>query len=232
MARPSPENQTDEDPEGIIHQYMDPSELSRSSRKDMLAIRVRLEYGVHVIHVGNVSSQRIRCQRKERGSMSQRTKPTPKTTKARTGQQGNASGFGARLRQARRDQGLTLREVSEQSGISITYLSDLEREVLDNPTLDTLTAIASALRVSLNGLLGVDTPQAKPSYPRALEEFRQMAHFQQALEAEERRKGSSIDELEQEWLRCLAQIRISGRTLKSASDYLFVFEAIRRGLVN
>jgi len=133
------------------------------------------------------------------------------------------------LRQARLEQGLTLREVSEESGISITYLSDLERNVLDNPTLDTLTAIASALRVSLNDLLGVDTPDAKPALPRSLEEFRQMPHFRQALETEAKRKGTAA-ELEDEWLRCLSQIRIGGRTLKSASDYLFVFEAIRRGL--
>lgn len=162
--------------------------------------------------------------------MPQRPKPSQRAPKARTGQQGSTSGFGERLRQARLDQGLTLREVSEESGISITYLSDLERNVLDNPTLDTLTAIASALRVSLNDLLGVDTPQAKPSFPRALEEFRHMPHLRQALEADTRRKGTSIDDLEQEWLRCLSQIRVSGRALKSASDYLFVFEAIRRGL--
>src|SRR3546814_17027158 len=40
------------------------------------------------------------------------------------------------------DRGLTLREVSERSGVSIPYLSDLERGVLVNPTLDTLKKIA------------------------------------------------------------------------------------------
>ena len=46
--------------------------------------------------------------------------------------QAAAEAFGARLKSARNAEGLTLREVSERSGLSITYLSDLERGELQN----------------------------------------------------------------------------------------------------
>src|SRR2546423_15256362 len=82
-------------------------------------------------------------------------------------------GFGARLRKARMAQGLTLRDLSNESKVSIAYLSDLERGVLGNPTLDTLRAIASALNVSLNELLGVDERGGRQArYPKALEAVR------------------------------------------------------------
>ena len=39
-----------------------------------------------------------------------------------------------------------------------------------------------------------------------------------------------IEELEDEWLRSLSQIRVAGKAPKTASDYLFIFEAVRRAL--
>src|SRR5438874_1416577 len=114
-----------------------------------------------------------------------------------------ASDFGARLRRARSDQGQTLRDVSVASGISIAYLSDLERGVLVNPTLDTLRSIGKALGVSLNELLGVEevAPARSTSRP-ALEEFRQHPYFRAALDEDAKRGRRSVDELEDEWLRC------------------------------
>ncbi len=141
-----------------------------------------------------------------------------------------ASDFGSRLRRARNERGKTLREVSEYSGISITYLSDLERGVLVNPTLDTLKKIAEALDVSLNELLGVDTEETPARYSNALEEFRRGNHFQVALAEQAHRERVSVEELEEDWLRAMAGIRIRGRAPNDASDYLFIFEAIRRAL--
>jgi transcriptional regulator with XRE-family HTH domain len=138
------------------------------------------------------------------------------------------SGFGDRLRRARSDRDLTLRQVSEASGVSIPYLSDLERGVLVNPTLDTLKKIAVALDVSLNQLLGVDDLGASPSYPKALEDFAQSEHFLQAVAEQARRHRVDREELLQEWLRALGGLRVRGRTPRESSDYLFIFEAVRR----
>jgi transcriptional regulator with XRE-family HTH domain len=142
-----------------------------------------------------------------------------------------ASDFGARLRRARSDRGKTLRDVSLASGISIAYLSDLERGVLVNPTLDTLKAVGKALGVSLNELLGVEEEASvASSYRPALEEFRQLPHFRAALEEDAKRGRRSVEELEDEWLHALSRIRVAGKAPKAASDYLFIFEAIRRAL--
>jgi transcriptional regulator with XRE-family HTH domain len=141
------------------------------------------------------------------------------------------SQFGDRLRRWRSGRGVTLRDVSEASGISIAYLSDLERGKLANPTLDTLTALAAALRVSLNELLGIETDQAlEPRLPSALEEFRSSAAFHEAVTSEAARWKMSPEEVERGWLDSLAAIRIGRRAPRTASDYLFIFEAARRVL--
>lgn len=139
--------------------------------------------------------------------------------------------FGRRLRGWREEQGLTLRHVSEASGISIAYLSDLERGKLINPTLDTLTALARALGVSLNKLLGLEPTEAVDDrYPAALEELRQVPAFRDAVTSAAARWRQPIEEVEDAWLRSLAGIRLGRRAPRTASDYLFVFEAARRVL--
>jgi transcriptional regulator with XRE-family HTH domain len=140
-------------------------------------------------------------------------------------------GFGNELRKARSSQGLTLSKLSEDSGVSIAYLSDLERGVLGNPTLDTLRAIAKALNVSLNDLLGVDdATERRPRYPAALEEFRALTPFREVIAEDAKRRSRNPDELEEEWVQTLADLQIGGRRPKSPSDYFFIFEAIRRAV--
>jgi transcriptional regulator with XRE-family HTH domain len=125
---------------------------------------------------------------------------------------------------------MTLRDVAAASELSIAYVSDLERGVLANPTLDTLKAIAKALNVSLNELLGVDQDGARLHIPTALEEFRELAPFQEVVAEEAKRSSRNPQELEQEWVRALAGIQVAGRRPKTSSDYLFIFEAIRRAV--
>lgn len=126
---------------------------------------------------------------------------------------------------------MTLRDVSESSGISIAYLSDLERGKLVNPTLDTLTALAGALHVSLNELLGLEDAEAsRPPLPKALGEFAQLASFKEAIAAEAARWRMPETDVEQGWLESLAAIRVGRRSPRTASDYQFIFEAARRVL--
>ena len=87
--------------------------------------------------------------------------------------QAAAAAFGARLKAARNAEGLTLREVSERSGLSITYLSDLERGELQNPTLKALEAIGRAVATPLNESSGLTVPTATPVVSR-----RRSRHFQ------------------------------------------------------
>ena len=56
--------------------------------------------------------------------------------------------LGTHIREIRKSQKLKLKDLSEKSGLSISYLSDTERDVV-NPSLKTLQAIAKALDLSL-----------------------------------------------------------------------------------
>jgi len=139
--------------------------------------------------------------------------------------------FGERLRRWRTERGVTLRDVSEASGISIAYLSDLERGKLANPTLDTLTALARALGVSLNELLGLDSePATEPPLPEPLAEFRSSPQFREAVASEANRWRMTPQEVERGWLDSLAAVRVGRRAPRTAGDYLFIFEAARRVL--
>jgi transcriptional regulator with XRE-family HTH domain len=128
-------------------------------------------------------------------------------------------------------QGLTLSNLSADSNVSIAYLSDLERGVLGNPTLETLRAIAKALNVSLNDLLGVDgQTEHRPRYPTALEEFRALTPFREVIAEDAKRRSRDPEQLEEEWVQTLANIHVGGRRPKTPSDYLFIWEAIRRAV--
>jgi transcriptional regulator with XRE-family HTH domain len=110
-------------------------------------------------------------------------------------------------------------------------LSDLERGKLVNPTLDTLTALAGALSVSLNELLGIEDEQAgRPPPPKPLEEFSQLASFKDAIATEAARWRMPEADVAQGWLTSLAAIRVGRRSPRTASDYQFIFEAARRVL--
>ena len=147
-----------------------------------------------------------------------------------TARQSDATaGFGARLRAARQRAGLTLREVSEPSGLSLTYLSDLERGVLSNPTLDKLRAIATTLQISLDSLLDVPTHEGgERPLPAELEGLARSPEFRQAIEEEAQRRGIDAGVLRESWLRALSAINIEGWAPRRPMDYFFVFEAIRR----
>lgn len=140
--------------------------------------------------------------------------------------------FGGRLRAARLARGMTLRDMANEAGVSIAYLSDLERAVLANPTLDKLRGIADALRVSIDDLLGTDEAyaQSPPGLPAPLEEFTGTQAFRSEVDAEARRWRRDPAELRDEWVRLLGAIQLGGRRPPSANDYLFIFESIRRAV--
>ena len=79
----------------------------------------------------------------------------------------SAMTLGRKVRSRRRHLSLTLAAVSERSGLSVPYLSQVERDQA-NPTVTALGAIAHALGVNLNYFLPTSTGSA--SIKRALDE--------------------------------------------------------------
>lgn len=66
-----------------------------------------------------------------------------------------ADSLGSRLRARRIELGLKLSDVADATGLSMQYVSNLERD-RGNPTLKALTAMAGALKTSVAGLVGAD----------------------------------------------------------------------------
>lgn len=71
---------------------------------------------------------------------------------------------GSRIRQLRRRAGLTLQALSDQAGISVGFLSQVERDKA-TPSLGTLAQLASALDVNIEYFIA--TPKATDSITRA-----------------------------------------------------------------
>jgi transcriptional regulator with XRE-family HTH domain len=64
--------------------------------------------------------------------------------------------FGGRLRELRREQNLTLSDLADGAGISLTYLSQIERGSR-NPTLAIVVRLAQALNTTPDQLVaGLD----------------------------------------------------------------------------
>jgi transcriptional regulator with XRE-family HTH domain len=158
--------------------------------------------------------------------------PKPRKAAAETAPEATATEFGERMRAARRTQGLTLREVSEATGISITYLSDLERGTLTNPTLDKLVLITRVLHVPIAQLVGAEEgPQPVGSeIPDALSELTSMPQFKDAIATQAKRWRTTPAIVEQEWIRVLQRVSVLGHRPRESFDYLFVFEAARRAI--
>ncbi|MEW6081490.1 MAG: cupin domain-containing protein [Bacillota bacterium] len=68
--------------------------------------------------------------------------------------------IGSMLKRLRMEKGLTLREMSSMTGLSVGFLSNLERDI-NSPTLSSLAKICQALNASLVTLFQEDTPSEK-----------------------------------------------------------------------
>lgn len=64
---------------------------------------------------------------------------------------------GQKIKQLRTEKSLSLKQLSEQSGVSISMISQIERRNVD-PTLTTLYKLCAGLNVSISTLLGADEP--------------------------------------------------------------------------
>jgi transcriptional regulator with XRE-family HTH domain len=109
--------------------------------------------------------------------------------------------IGQRLRARRVELGRTLAEVAEQSGLSLPYVSNLERG-RGNPTLEALGALARALDIPLSSLLG-DSGPIEPlqvvlaSAPPSLLQFSRSPDFLETVEDLAKRQGESVDAMRQ-----------------------------------
>lgn len=123
-----------------------------------------------------------------------------------------------RLRELRNERGLRLRDIAKEAGISVPYLSDLERG-RTTPSLDTLGALAAAYQITVHDLLhGVEFYGAATTagLPRGL----------QAL-LDDPTYGPQITP---DWVRTLQRIELRGKRPQHKDDWLGIFLQLRRVL--
>jgi transcriptional regulator with XRE-family HTH domain len=123
-----------------------------------------------------------------------------------------------RFRELRKERGWRLKDVAEVTGLSIPYLSDLERD-RTNPSLETLRTLATAYGMTVHDLIGpVDfygerTPAA---LPRGLAELLE----DPALGAE----------LTPDWVETLSRIELRGKRPESKHDWYEIYLHLKRVL--
>lgn len=106
--------------------------------------------------------------------------------------------IGQRLRARRVALGLTLAEVAEKSGLSLPYVSNLERG-RGNPTVEALDALARALNVPLASLVGEAEVQPLEvmlaSAPASLLQFARSEEFRETVAELAERQGETVEDM-------------------------------------
>ncbi len=123
-----------------------------------------------------------------------------------------------RFRELRKERDWRLKDVAEATGLSIPYLSDLERD-RTNPSLETLRTLAEAYGMTVHDLMapvdfyGERTPAA---LPRGLAEL-----------LEDPVLGAEITS---DWVETLARIELRGKRPENKRDWYEIYLHLRRVL--
>jgi transcriptional regulator with XRE-family HTH domain len=123
-----------------------------------------------------------------------------------------------RLKEMRRGRALTLKGLATRTGLSVSYLSDLERG-RTMPPLPTLQALAAGLDITVLDLLtGVDFAgeQTDAGLPPGLADL---------LDDPEYRP-----ELTQDWVHLLGKIQLRGKRPQSKRQWLELYLHLKRVL--
>ena len=123
-----------------------------------------------------------------------------------------------RLKELRTHQELTLKALAELSGLSVSYLSDIERG-RTTPTLATLEQLATALGLSLLDFLsGVDFAGelTDASLPPGLAQLKNDPEYSEKLTPD--------------WLETLSNIQMRGKRPQTKQDWLELYLHLRRVL--
>ncbi len=124
--------------------------------------------------------------------------------------------LGERLRLIRKENKLTLKDLSQLADLSVPYLSDMERGVV-NPSVDTLQKVAKAYNMTVRELFsGVEGlgELTSSTYPEGFE------HFLQEFESD-----YGIDD---DWKELLMKINFRGRQPSSQREWLELYLSLSR----
>jgi predicted transcriptional regulator len=137
--------------------------------------------------------------------------------------------IGQRLRARRVELGRTLAEVADQSGLSLPYVSNLERG-RGNPTLEALGALARALEIPLASLVGEEGPAESvqmvlASAPPSLLHFSRSSNFQKIVADLASQQGESVDAMRQKLLVGMASSPQRSKGEPTEEDWRRILDA-------
>ncbi len=124
--------------------------------------------------------------------------------------------LGEHLRFIRRKRKLTLKDLSQDADLSVPYLSDLERGVV-NPSIETLQKVAKAYNMKVQDLFtGVEDMEASTheTYPEGFLAFLQDPEYR--------------DELDEDWKNLLMKINYRGQRPSSKREWVELYLNLRR----
>lgn len=118
-----------------------------------------------------------------------------------------------RLKEIRKARELTLLQVKERTGLSVSYLSDLERGRTSNPTLDTMEKLAGCYGLTLPDLVaGVEGwgEATTESLPPGLSEL------------------LASGEIDMGWAQDLSRLEFRGKRPQTEEEWREIFYYMRR----
>lgn len=105
--------------------------------------------------------------------------------------------IGTKIYQIRKNRGYSLSELSEKSGVSKSYLSNIERNLNQNPSIQILGKIAAVLDVELKEIIKIDSKQG------------------------------SDNQIDQEWIEFILELEASGISKEQLQRYKTLIEFIK-----
>ncbi len=124
--------------------------------------------------------------------------------------------LGQRLRFIRKENNLTLKDLSQISDLSVPYLSDMERGVV-NPSVNALQKVAIAYKISVKELISGVEGLGESSYTNYPEEFQS---FLNEYETEHK--------INDDWKELLLKINFRGRQPTSETEWLELYLYLKR----
>ncbi len=124
--------------------------------------------------------------------------------------------LGQRLRSIRKENQLTLKDLSELADLSAPYLSDMERGVV-NPSVDTLQKVARAYNTTVKELLNDVEGLGElvyTRYPPGFESFIKDPEYS--------------SEMNEDWKQLLMKINFRGKQPSTKREWTEVYLSLRR----
>ena len=124
--------------------------------------------------------------------------------------------LGERLRLIRKEHNYTLKVLSELANLSVPYLSDMERGVV-NPSVDTLQKVAKAYNITVKELISDVEELGESSNTNYPDEFQSFL-----------KEYESTYKINDDWKELLLKINFRGRQPTSETEWLELYLYLKR----